>query len=114
MPQPTNKDQRTTLKVLATPDKKHKEMFDYDKVKSLTDYESKDGGGNFSKKYTYPASMSSKRMKVRYAEDGGLERDGTVEIRRGVPDLDLGGSRYAQVRILVDGTHYIKGMAIYG
>ena len=114
MPQPTNKDQRTTLKVLATPDKKHKDMFDYDKVKSLTDYESKDGGETFQKKYTYPASMSSKRMKVRYAEDGGLERDGTVEIRRGVPDLDLGGSRYAQVRILVDGTHYIKGMAVYG
>lgn len=114
MPQPTNKDQRTTLKVLATPDKKHKEIFDYDKVKSLKDYESQDGGETLQKKYHYPASMSSKRMKVRYAEDGGLERDGTVEIRRGVPDLDLGNSRYAQVRILVDGTHYIKGMAIYG
>ena len=28
-------------------------------------------------------------------------------------DLDLGGSHYAQVRIMVDGTHYLKGMAVY-
>ena len=28
-------------------------------------------------------------------------------------DLDLGDSHYAQVRILVDGTHYLKGMAMY-
>lgn len=34
-------------------------------------------------------------------------------MRRGVKDLDLGNSNYAQVRILVDGTHYMKGMAIY-
>ena len=33
--------------------------------------------------------------------------------RRGVADLDLGDSHYAQVRILVDGTHYLKGMAMY-
>ena len=36
-----------------------------------------------------------------------------MEIRRGVPDLDLGKSHYAQVRILVDGDHYLKGMAVY-
>ncbi len=40
-------------------------------------------------------------------------KDGIVELRRNVPDLSLGDSRYAQVRILVDGTHYIKGMAVY-
>ena len=56
---------------------------------------------------------------VRYADDvgsdgvKGIEKDGVIELRRGVEDLDLNGNRYAQVRILVDGTHYLKGMAVY-
>lgn len=58
-------------------------------------------------------SVSSKRVQVKYAEDGGTERDGLIELRRGVPDLDLGQAHYAQVRIGVDGTHYLKGMAVY-
>jgi len=61
-----------------------------------------------------PESISSDRIKIRYAEDGGEEKDGVIEIREGVPDLDIGGSRYAQVRIAVDDTHYLKGMAMYG
>ena len=48
-----------------------------------------------------------------YGDEGGLAKDGVIEIRRGVPDLDLGKSHYAQVRILVDGDHYLKGMAVY-
>ena len=113
VPQPTNKNQMTTLKVLAAPDVEHKEIFDYDKIQTINDYISRDGGDTFEKKFTYPSSMDSKRLKIRYAEEGGTDKDGIVELRRGVPDLDLKGSRYAQVRILVDGTHYIKGMAIY-
>ena len=50
---------------------------------------------------------------IRYKEDGGIEKDGVIELRRNVPDLDLGESRYSQVRIMVDGTHYLKGMAVY-
>ena len=57
--------------------------------------------------------MSSDRLKIRYAEDGGVNKDGVIEIRRGVEDLSLGDSHYAQVRIMVDGTHYLKGMAVY-
>lgn len=60
-----------------------------------------------------PESISSDRIKIRYSEDGGEEKDGVIEIREGVADLDIGKSRYAQVRIAVDGTHYIKGMAMY-
>lgn len=60
-----------------------------------------------------PVSIDSKRVYIRYAEDGGLERDGTIEVRRDVPDLSLGDSHYAQVRIGVDGTHYMKGMCTY-
>lgn len=55
-----------------------------------------------------------KRVSIRYDEQGGTDKDGVMEIRPGVKDLDLGGSRYAQVRIGVGGTHYLKGMAVYG
>lgn len=58
-------------------------------------------------------SIDPKRVGVVYNEEGGKEKDGLVEIRPGVPDLALGASDYAQVRIPVGGTHYIKGMAIY-
>jgi hypothetical protein len=58
-------------------------------------------------------SLDSSRLKVRYAEEGGTSMDGTIQIRRGLKDLNLGESNYAQVRIPVDGTHYLKGMAIY-
>ena len=113
VPQPTNKNQMTTLKVLAAPEVQHKEIFNYDKIQTVKDYISRDGGDTYEKKFTYPESLDSKRLKVRYAEDGGVEKDGIVELRRGVQDLSLGESRYSQVRILVDKTHYIKGMAVY-
>ena len=60
-----------------------------------------------------PVSVDSKRVYVRYDEEGGTEKDGTIEIRPGVKDLSLGDNRYAQVRILVDGNKYMKGMAYY-
>lgn len=63
--------------------------------------------------FVYPESMDSSRLKIRYAEDGGIDKDGVIEIRRGVEDLSLGESHYAQVRILVDGNRYLKGMAVY-
>lgn len=113
IPQPTNKNQKTTQIVLAAPNKKHGEIFNYDQVEPIKDYISKDNGVTFEKRFTYPASMDSRRLQIRYAEDGGTKMDGIVELRRGVQDLDLKGSRYSQVRILVDGTHYIKGMAVY-
>ena len=59
-----------------------------------------------------PLSVSSKRVQVKFAEDGGTAEDGAIYVRRGVKDLDMGKNTYAQVRILVDGTHYIKGVAI--
>lgn len=77
------------------------------------DVTSDDGGKTFRKSFQYPASMDSKRIFVRYKDEGGQENDGTIEIRPGVPDLNLGESHYAQVRILVDGDKYMKGMAFY-
>ena len=65
------------------------------------------------RKLKYPQSIDSKRIDICYAEQGGVDKDGVIEIRRNVPDLSLGNSKYAQVRILVDGDHYLKGMACY-
>ena len=76
------------------------------------DITSDDGGKTFRKAFQYPASMDSKRIFIRYGEEG-MKNDGTIEIRPGVPDLDLGESHYAQVRILVDNDKYMKGMAFY-
>ena len=126
VPQVNNPGKQTNLKVLCPPDTPYKTIidkngnerkvssaiYDYQNVHSVHEYTSHDGGQTFDK-FVYPASMDSKRLAIRYAEDGGLEKDGLVEIRRGAEDLNLGNSHYAQVRIMVDGTHYIKGMAVY-
>lgn len=60
-----------------------------------------------------PKNIDSKRIQINYKETGGEAKDGVIELRRGVKDLDLGSNHYAQVRIAVDGTHYLKGMAVY-
>lgn len=111
--QMTNPGQKTTQKVICPPGTAHKEIYNLDQVHSLNEYISRDGGDTYEKKFHYPESLDSKRVMVRYSEDGGLQKDGIVELRRNVPDLSLGESRYSQVRILVDKTHYIKGMAVY-
>ena len=111
--QVTNRGQHTIQKVICPPGTPHSEIYKLDQIHTLKEYISRDGGDTFEKKFTYPSSMDSKRMMIRYKEEGGEDRDGIVELRRGVEDLSLGESRYSQVRILVDGTHYIKGMAVY-
>lgn len=113
VPQATNPGQFTTRKVLAAPDVQYKEIYNHDQVHLIGDYISHDNGDSFDK-FIYPASCDPKRVQIRYDEDRGSLKDGVVEIRRGVKDLDLGeGRNYSQVRILVGGTHYIKGMAVY-
>ena len=112
VPQATNKGQQTNLKVICPPGTEHKEIFNYENVHSLNDYISRDGGDTFDK-FVYPKSMDSNRLMIRYKEDGGIDKDGIIELRRGVDDLSLGNSHYSQVRILVDGNKYLKGMALY-
>lgn len=113
IPQATNPGKFTTLTVACPQGTEHREMYDFGNIHSVVDYVSHDGGESYDPKWVYPKSMDSSRLQIRYAEDGGIDKDGVVEIRRGVDDLSLGESHYAQVRILVDGTHYIKGMAVY-
>lgn len=114
VPQVTNKGQMTTIKVAGPPDMQKKDIYNYGEIHQLGDERSQDGGETFDPVWVYPKSLDSNRIMVRYPEDGGEEKDGVVELRRNVDDISLGGSTYAQVRILVDGTHYIKGMAVYG
>lgn len=114
IPQATNPAQKTTLKVLTPPGTQYSEIYDASKIHSVGDYAiSYDDGETFHKPFEFPSSLDSKRLMINYAEDGGIQKDGVIEIRRGVKDLDMGDSKYAQVRILVDGTHYLKGMAVY-
>lgn len=115
VPQVTNRGKQTNIKVLCPPGTEHKEIYNFENVHSVDDYDKilTDDGTKIRKAFEYPASLDSSRLMINYPENGGKDKDGVVELRRGVPDLSLGESNYAQVRILVDGTHYIKGMAVY-
>ena len=112
VPQATNPDKFTTVRVLGQKGTTWGEInWNKGEIQSINEY-SPDGGKNY-KAWQYPESISSNRIMVRYGDEGGRERDGTIEIRKGVDDISLGDSNYAQVRIAVDGTHYLKGMAHY-
>lgn len=113
IPQVTNKGKQINTPVLVKPEVAYKEVYDHmGDIQSVGTYHSTDSGLTFDK-IRYPASIDSSRVAIRYGDQGGTDKDGVIEIRRGVADLDLGNSHYAQVRILVDGSHYLKGMAMY-
>lgn len=113
VPQVNDPKKRTITPVISVPEIDQREVYqNLDLVKSVGDYHSTDGGESWDKR-EYPASIDSSRVKILYGDEGGALKDGVIEIRRGVADLDLGDSHYAQVCILVDGTHYLKGMAMY-
>jgi predicted transcriptional regulator len=102
----------TKMKVLSKPDTTFKEVWENrDKITPAM-LRSRDGGRTYPKVLP-PLSISSKRVGVRYAEQGGSDADGVIYIRPGVKDVSLGKANYAQVRVAVNGTHYLKGMAMY-
>ena len=116
VPQVTNPGKQINMKVLCPPGTQHKEIYDFDKINTVKEYDKilTEDGEAVRPSFVYPNSLDSKRLQVRYAEEGGINKDGLIELRRGVDDLYLGdGTHYAQVRIMVDGTHYLKGMAVY-
>jgi hypothetical protein len=103
---------KTTMKVLAPPGTTYRDIVsNIDKIGTLTEV-SKDGGRTLYG-HLPPLPVSSKRVGIKYKEDGGDAADGVIYVRPGVKDLSLGNAKYAQVRIDVDGTHYLKGMAMY-
>ena len=107
-------DQLTNYKVLAPPGVSFGEVAkNMDKVRNVTGY-SKDLGRTYTgPQFETPTNVNSKRIEIKLGDDGGADSDGVIQLRRGVEDISLGASRYAQVRIAVDGTHYLKGMAVY-
>lgn len=133
--QQTNPKQSIEYKVLYKPDLTydyiHKNRQVIKPVKELANFE--DSGDSMYKLNEYPSSMDKKRLAIRFSDgmvanaDGtvysgitddpkksGTAKDGLIEVRRGCKDLYFGvGENYCQARILVDGTHYIKGMAVY-
>lgn len=103
---------KTNMYVLGSPDSSFSEVAK-DKTKiHLVEGFSEDKGETF-RAIKPPVSIDSRRVKINYSEDGGKDKDGVIELRRGVDDISLGNAKYAQVRIAVDGTHYMKGMAMY-
>lgn len=111
--QATNPGKYTYVQVLTKDDVEWKDIYkNRDKIMSPSGVYFEDRGTTL-RGIEPPVSINSKRIAVNYAEDGGTKKDGVIEIRRGVEDISLGQSQYAQVRIAVDGTHYLKGMAIY-
>jgi hypothetical protein len=108
----TGGNKKTAIKVLTPPGTTYPDVAGHkDQIKLITDYTEDQGRSWNSVKP--PLSISSRRVAVKYAEDGGADADGVIYVRPGKTDLSLGQSHYAQVRIAVDGTHYLKGMAMY-
>lgn len=106
-------NQKTTIKVLCPPGTTYGDV-----VRNMTNIKEFDAtfeeaGLKTGPPLHYPEELSSKRIAVCYKEDGGADRDGLVLLKKGAEGLDLGLSNYGQIRINVDGTHYIKGMAMY-
>ena len=102
----------TSIKVLAPPGVKYTEIYkNQSNIKTITDW-TEDGGRSFLGLEPVE-SVSRSRVQVKYREDGGADKDGLIELRRGIDDISLGNAKYAQVRIGVDGKSYMKGMATY-
>lgn len=107
-----NSGNYTPMRVLCPPGTTKGELMKHlEDIKPPFEYTVNSGTG-FEKREPIQ-NIDSKRVFIRYSEDGGVDRDGTIELRRGVPDLSLGKNNYAQVRIGVDDKYYLKGMAVY-
>ena len=112
-------NQKTTVKVLTKDDVSDREIYEHlDEIKpaGLTLY-SDDKGETFKPRKD-PEVVHTDRVYIKYADDfnsaeDGRLMDGVIQVRRGVPDLNLGNAHYVQGRIRVDNNHYMKGMIIY-
>lgn len=105
-------DKKTTISVLCPPGTTYADIVNNKGAIKPVGLYFENGGAN-TVTFKKPVSVDSKRVQIRYAEEGGIDKDGVIELRRGVDELSLGSNLYAQVRIGVDGTHYLKGMAVY-
>lgn len=122
VPQATNPGKYTNLRVIAPPGTTKKFAFNnMEDIQSVADYDTfkqqaEELHPDFERtKYGmyYPQSIDSSRVAIRYGDEGGEDEDGVMYLRRGVEDISLGRSNYAQVRIAVDDKMYLKGIAMY-
>lgn len=103
--------QKVTRKVLAKKDLEYKDI-DKNDIRQIS-FKSNDYGRTFDSGVLPPIGINKNRVDVVYGPEGGAKFDGVMFIRPGVKDVSIGNSNYAQVRVLVGKSHYIKGMAIY-
>lgn len=104
--------QYTKYKVLCPPGTTRTQAFNARDNIRLVDQASE----NFGETYDGiqpPIGISLNRVGIRYKDQGGGEMDGVIHVRPGVKDVSLGNSQYAQVRVTVGDSHYLKGMATY-
>jgi DNA-binding CsgD family transcriptional regulator len=108
----TTGGKKTTVKVLAPPGTTYVDVKTHPELIKTVAVTSPDHGRTIES-VKPPVTVDPKRVSVRWAEDGGGNADGIIYVRPGVPDVSLGDSAYAQVRIKVGPGHYLKGMAMY-
>lgn len=101
----------TRVKVLTKDPSKENTSLNKEKIRLPNTFT--DDGGITMQNIGKIHPISQKRLEVIWNEDGGSNKDGVMELRRGVKDLDLGDSHFAQVRIQVGKNNYLKGMAMY-
>ena len=112
VPQVTMPGQKTRSLVLTPPGTKKTDIYaNLDKIGTLGVYF--EDNGRTALNIKPPTSVKSKRIKVVYGDEGGAESDGLIKLRPTAKDLNMGAADYSQVRIAVDGTHYLKGVAVY-
>ena len=111
--QANNPGKYTTVHVLCEPGTTVKDLYANEDKIGLVNEHFDDKHGLTSRGIKPPKSISSDKVQVVYGEDGGETKDGLIELRRGAKGLDMGNANYAQVRIAVDDSHYLKGVAVY-
>nr|DAQ22339.1 MAG TPA: RNA dependent RNA polymerase [Caudoviricetes sp.] len=122
--QVTDKNNSTPVKVLTKKGVERSEIYkNMDKVRPVEEF-AINGDARMFQQMERPKSIGWGRVHIRYAipegqkghgtNDDGAMMDGAMFLRPGVKDLNLGKASYAQVRIAVGDTHYLKGMALYG
>jgi hypothetical protein len=112
-------NQQTTIKVLTKDDISDREIYDHlEEIKPAGLNLYSDDRGKTFKERKEPEVVHTDRVYIKYADDynsaeDGRLMDGVIQIRRGVPDLNMGNANYVQGRIRVDNNHFMKGMIIY-
>lgn len=104
----------TNMQVLCQPGTQKKDLYKHiEEIMPLGKFTINDNGET-KLGMLPPKNLDSSRLQINFKDTGtGGEKDGVIEVRRGVEDLCLNKANYCQARIAVDGTHYLKGMVVY-